>query len=60
MVARLIRRSGFVIAFQREGDEVEVAFAATGEDALKTALLMLAKLGSLQHGDRLTVDEVTR
>jgi hypothetical protein len=36
-----------------------VAFAAT-EDALKTDLIMLAKLGSLQDGDRLTVDEATR
>jgi hypothetical protein len=37
-----------------------VAFAATGEDALKAALLMLARLDALQHGDRLAVDEVTR
>jgi hypothetical protein len=49
-----------MIVFQREGDEVELAFAAGGESALKTALLMPTKLGSLQHGDRLTVDEATR
>jgi hypothetical protein len=42
------------IAFRRKRAEVEVAFAATGEDALKTALLM--RLEALQPGDRLTVD----
>jgi hypothetical protein len=57
MVARIIRTAGLSIAFQRDGDTVEVSLAATGKDALKAALLMLAKLDALQDGDLLKVTE---
>jgi hypothetical protein len=57
MVARVIRTAGLSVAFTRDGDEMEVQIAATGEQALRRALLMLAKLDYLQDGDRLTVAE---
>jgi hypothetical protein len=57
MVARIIRGAGLTVAFYRDGDEVEMAFAATGRDALKAALLMIARLDDLQDGDRLQVTE---
>jgi hypothetical protein len=58
-VGRVIRTAGLSVAFCRDGEDVEVQIAATGERALKTALLMLAKLDYLRDGDKLTVAETT-
>jgi hypothetical protein len=58
MVARVIRTAGFLIAFERAGEEIDAARAATGRDAVKAALLMIAHQDELQHGDRLNVTEV--
>jgi hypothetical protein len=57
MVARVIRTAGLSVSFWRDGEEIEIAIAATGRDALKAALLMLARLDELQDGDRLQVTE---
>jgi hypothetical protein len=58
MVARVIRTAGLSVSFYRDGDEVEVQIAATGERALAAAIKMLARLEALQDGDKLTVAEV--
>jgi hypothetical protein len=57
MVARVIRTAGLSVSFHREGEEIEVRIAATGERALAAAIKMLARLEALQDGDRLTVAE---
>jgi hypothetical protein len=57
MVARIIRTAGLSVTFIRDGEELEVAIEASGETALRRALLMLSKLDYLQHDDRLTVLE---
>ena len=57
MVARINPNSKFTISFIRDGDVLDARTAATGERALKIALLMLATLDELQNGDRLTVVE---
>ena len=57
MVARTQPNSKFTVSFLRDGDVLDARTAATGERALKLALLMLAQLDDLQHGDRLTVTE---
>jgi hypothetical protein len=49
--------SKFTVSFSRDGDVLDARTAATGERALKTAILMLAELDELQGGDRLTVTE---
>ena len=49
--------SKFTISFIRDGEVLDARTAATGERALKIALLMLATLDELQAGDRLTVTE---
>jgi len=49
--------SKFTISFIRDGDVLDARAAATGERALKAAILMLAELDDLQGGDRLTVTE---
>ena len=49
--------SKFTISFIRDGEVLDARTAATGERALKIALLMLATLDDLQGGDRLTVTE---
>ena len=59
MVARVIRTAGLSVAFHRDGQEIEVQIAATGERALRAAIVMLARLEALQDGDRLTVMEVS-
>lgn len=59
MVARIIRTAGLSVAFYRDGEELEVAIEATGEAALRRALLMLSRLDYLQHDDQLTVEEAT-
>jgi hypothetical protein len=46
---------GIRVTFERGGREIESATAPTGERALKSALLMLAKLDDLRDGDRMTV-----
>jgi hypothetical protein len=48
---------GLVVTFTRAGEEVDHVVAPTGERALKTAIVMLAKLDELQNGDRLVVTE---
>jgi hypothetical protein len=57
MVARIIRSAGLSVTFIRDGEELEVSIEATGEQALRRALLMLSKLDYLQHADRLVVVE---
>jgi hypothetical protein len=49
--------SKFTVSFIRDGDVLDARTAATGERALKAAILMLAELDDLQGGDRLTVQE---
>jgi hypothetical protein len=49
--------TGIRVTFERGGREIDGATAPTGERALKSALLMLAKLDDLRDGDRLTVAE---
>jgi hypothetical protein len=60
MVARVNANSRFVVAFWRDGEAHDSRTAATGERALKIAILMLAELDDLQDGDRLTVTEGER
>jgi hypothetical protein len=57
MVARSQPNSKFTVSFLREGDVLDARTAATGERALKIAILMLAELDELQGGDRMTVTE---
>jgi hypothetical protein len=57
MSARVNPNSKFTISFIRDGEVLDARTAATGERALKLALLMLATLDELQNGDRLTVAE---
>jgi hypothetical protein len=57
MVARTRPTVGIVVAFVRDGEEIDTAVAPTGKAALKAALLMLAKLDHLQDGDRLVVTD---
>jgi hypothetical protein len=45
------------VTLSRNQREIEHEIAPTGERALKVALLMLAKLDALQHGDRLECTE---
>jgi hypothetical protein len=45
------------VTFERGGREIDAATAPTGERALKSAVLMLAKLDDLRDGDRMTVSE---
>jgi hypothetical protein len=57
MPARVNPNSRFVVTIFRDGEALDARTAATGERALKTAILMLAELDDLQGGDRLTVQE---
>jgi hypothetical protein len=57
MVARIQPNGRFVVTIFRDGEVLDARTAATGERALKMALLMLASLDDLQNGDRLTVLE---
>jgi hypothetical protein len=57
MPAHINLNSKFTVSFIRDGDVLDARTAATGERALKIALLMLATLDELQNGDRLTVTE---
>jgi hypothetical protein len=57
MVAHINLNSKFTISFIRDGEVLDARTAATGERALKAAILMLAELDDLQGGDRLTVTE---
>jgi hypothetical protein len=57
MPAHVTLNSKFTISIFRDGVVLDTRNAATGERALKTALLMLASLDELQDGDRLTVTE---
>jgi len=49
--------SKFVVTIFRDGEVLDARTAATGERALKAAIMMLAELDDLQGGDRLTVTE---
>jgi hypothetical protein len=57
MPAHIISNSKFVVTLFRDGEIYDTRSAATGERALKAAILMLAELDDLQGGDRLTVTE---
>ena len=57
MPARTQPQVGLRVAFERGGRERDSQVAATGERALKAALLMLAKLDDLRDGDILMVTE---
>jgi hypothetical protein len=57
MPGRLRTHTGLTVTFTRDGDEVDSQTAPTGETAVKTAILVLARLDYLQDGDRLTVTE---
>jgi hypothetical protein len=57
MPAHINLNSKFTVSFIRDGEVLDARTAATGERALKIALLMLATLDELQNGDRLTVTE---
>jgi hypothetical protein len=57
MPAHIHPNSRFVVTLWRDGETLDARTAATGERALKIALLMLAVLDELQDGDRLTVSE---
>jgi hypothetical protein len=57
MVAHTNLNSKFTVTLFRDGVVLDARSAATGERALKIAVLMLASLDELQDGDRLTVTE---
>jgi hypothetical protein len=46
-----------LVTFSNDGKEEETQLAASGERALKIALLMLARRDALRHGDQLTVQK---
>jgi len=48
-------RGTLLVTFSPDGEEPEQELVPTGERALKTALLMLAKRDALRDGDSLTV-----
>jgi hypothetical protein len=58
MPARTRPQVGLRVAFERTGRELDSQIAATGERALKAAVVMLAKLDDLRDGDMLLVTEV--
>jgi hypothetical protein len=57
MPARTNPNSRFTVSFLRDSDVLDARTAATGERALKLAILLLTQLDDLQDGDRLTVSE---
>jgi hypothetical protein len=57
MPAHTNLNSKFTVTIFRDGEVLDARTAATGERALKAAILMLAELDDLQGGDRLTVTE---
>jgi hypothetical protein len=57
MVARTRSEIGLQVTFIREGEEPETQVARDGERACHLAVVLLAKLGTLQHGDCLLVAE---
>jgi len=57
MPAHIISNSKFIITLFRDGEVLDAHTAATGERALKAAILMLAGLDALENGDRLIVTE---
>ena len=57
MPVHILTSAGIRVTFEREGREIDSATAPTGERALKSAVLMLAKLDDLRDGDRMTVRE---
>jgi len=57
MVAHVRTSTGLLVTFHRDGREQESETASTGERALRTAIVMLARQDFLQDGDKLTVAE---
>jgi len=57
MPVHIATNSKLIVTLFRDGEIYDTRSAATGERALKIALLMLATLDELQNGDRLTVTE---
>jgi hypothetical protein len=57
MPVHTIPNSKIIVTLWRDGEVLDARTAATGERALKMALLMLASLDDLQNGDRLVVTE---
>ena len=57
MVVHTLTNSKFTVTLFRDGEVLDARSAATGERALKIAVLMLASLDELQDGDRLVVTE---
>jgi hypothetical protein len=46
------------VAFHRDGKEVEGVFATDGEFAIRTALMMLARLDTIRPGDKIEISEL--
>jgi hypothetical protein len=46
------------VAFHRDGKEVEGVLATDGEFAIRTALMMLARLDTIQPGDKIEISEL--
>jgi hypothetical protein len=55
MVARIRPSTGLHVEFWRDGEVIDWDVGLTGERALKIAIIMLARLDTLQEHDRLTV-----
>jgi Resolvase, N terminal domain len=49
--------AGLIIVFERDGAEIERQTARDGERAAQMAALLIARLGTLQAGDVMTVEE---
>jgi hypothetical protein len=49
--------SRLIVTFHRTGRKDETRYAASGERAVKIALLMIARYDALRHGDQLTVSK---
>jgi hypothetical protein len=52
------RRSVLRVAFHRDGKEVEGVLAPDGELAIRTALMMLARLDTIRAGDKIEISEL--
>jgi hypothetical protein len=59
VVARIRSGDRFIVTLWRRDDVLDAATAETGERALKAAIVLLASVDSLEHGDRLTVTEAS-
>jgi hypothetical protein len=57
MVARVRPHEAFAVTFHRDGREIDLMVARTGEDARNAALKMIGQLNELQDGDMLRCTE---